>query len=182
MANLESLSVKCIYTHTKLDSQLTRQADNYVWLLLVTDLVNSLRLAIGCNPKLQEVSMDGMLFEPGQLLRMVQRRKRLRAPRTAHRAPLRKLRVRCARMAFEECKALKETLEFEHIRIHQTSYKVQTNGRMRLPLRLCRGILPGTRLARYVEPLTEVNVTDSHARPVCDLDPVRTLTSGCTIM
>jgi hypothetical protein len=53
---------------------------------------------------------------------------------------------------------------------------------MRLPLRLCGRILSGTRLARYVEPLNQVNVTDPHAQPVSDLETVRPSTIGCAIM
>jgi hypothetical protein len=136
MPELESLSVKCIHIHTKLDSRLTRQADNYFWLLLVTDAVESLALNIGRNPKLKDVYMDGILFKPGQLLAMVERRHRLRAP-------LRKVRVRCAKMDATECKALKQALDFEHVRTHQSGYEIRTEG-CDCPCDCERGSCPGS--------------------------------------
>lgn len=72
MANLESLSVKCIHTHTKLDSQLTCQVEDWEWMLLVTDLVESLAVGVGCTSNLEEISMDGILFKSGKLLDMVE--------------------------------------------------------------------------------------------------------------
>jgi hypothetical protein len=72
MVNVESLSVKCIHTHTKLDSQLTCQVEDWEWMLLVTDLVESLAVGVGCTSNLEEISMDGILFKSGKLLEMVE--------------------------------------------------------------------------------------------------------------
>lgn len=74
MNNLKSLSVKCIHSHTELDSQLID--DNMVFWQLVTGLVDVLGFYTDWNPNLETVSMDGMLFKPGELVKMVEEREK----------------------------------------------------------------------------------------------------------
>lgn len=114
MRNLETLRVRRAHTHKDPFSGLSCEPRNEGNVL--SGLVKSLTYLTACNQDLEE--LDGMFFEPGDLLKMVETRMR-------NRSPLTKLHVKCPSLPAAECAALHKALDFSHVRNHEETPPLQ---------------------------------------------------------
>jgi hypothetical protein len=114
MRNLKTLHVRCVHTHKDRCSGLSYEPGNADKVL--SGLVDSLKAPF--TDTLTEVYMEGMFFEPGDLLEMVETRKR-------RRGPLKTLHVTCPPLPATECAALHKMLNFRHVRNEEETPPLQ---------------------------------------------------------
>lgn len=108
MPNLRILHIRC--THDGPDPRTGVSYDPGCYNV-ATKMAESLTNYIALSPRLRRLYLDDVSFKPNELLHMVLKRRKVGCP-------LDKVQIRTPVMAAAECSALRQLVDFDHIRTH----------------------------------------------------------------